>query len=278
MSYKTIFIHVTDERRVHGLVEAVLGIADAFESHVIGLYALPGAVIGPPFAGNYGAGLAEAGRRAFRKEADGIKRIFDETFTGHATVREWRCVEPERESLPGLVLRHARAADLVVVSQRDHGFAYHQLLDMPERLAIESGRPTIIVPNAGRFPELGRRVTVAWNGRREAARAVFDALPLLVRAEQVQLLWVNPEPGASGDLPTAEIGATLARHGVKCDADQSVAADLAIGDELLSRLADNGSDLLVMGAYGHSRLREFVFGGATRHILEHMTVPVLMSH
>jgi nucleotide-binding universal stress UspA family protein len=70
----------------------------------------------------------------------------------------------------------------------------------------------------------------------------------------------------------------LARHGVKCDADQSVAADLAIGDELLSRLADNGSDLLVMGAYGHSRLREFVFGGATRHILEHMTVPVLMSH
>ena len=84
--------------------------------------------------------------------------------------------------------------------------------------------------------------------------------------------------GESGQLPGAEIAASLARHGVKVTVRKTIADEIGVADEVLARLADDGSDLLVMGAYGHSRLREMVFGGVTRHILKHMTVPTLMSH
>ena len=109
---------------------------------------------------------------------------------------------------------------------------------------------------------------------------MFDALPLLQAADLVRIIWVNPtkEMHAAGDLPSAEVAASLARHGVKCEAATAQSPDIGVGDILLSGLTDDSSDLLVMGAYGHSRLREFVFGGATRAILDHMTVPVLMSH
>jgi nucleotide-binding universal stress UspA family protein len=138
----------------------------------------------------------------------------------------------------------------------------------------------LVIPHSRRCTEFGKRVTLAWNGRREATRAAFDALPLLQAAESVRILWVNPQEraGEPEGLSTTDIVTALTRHGVKCEAVRSFAGDVAVGGSLLSGLADDGSDLLVMGAYGHSRLREFVFGGATQHVLKHMTAPVLMSH
>jgi len=145
---------------------------------------------------------------------------------------------------------------------------------------IAGGRPVLFIPTAGRFPTIGSNATIAWNGSRESARAVFDALPFLVAAKQVRILAVNPDDTELHGtvLPGSELATALARHGVKCEVARSVAPDIGIGDELLSRLADRGSDLLVMGGFGHSRFREFIFGGATRSILAHMTAPVLMSH
>lgn len=216
----------------------------------------------------------------FRDEADRAHAAFEAACKNQPFVAEWRLVDPRHNGVAETVMDHSRAADLVMASQRQRGVDFASMLDVPERLAIEGGRPVLVVPHSGRFATFGKRVTVAWNGRREAARAVFDALPLLQAADTVRILWVNPqnEWHASGDLPTAEIAASLARHGVKCEAGTAVARELNVGDTLLSGLTDDGSDLLVMGAYGHSRLREFVFGGATQHILDHMTVPVLMSH
>jgi nucleotide-binding universal stress UspA family protein len=107
---------------------------------------------------------------------------------------------------------------------------------------------------------------------------VHDALPLLTRAKSVTIMEVNPRPGDAPHVPGADIARHLARHGVKAEASSIAGADIDVGDMILSRLSDLGADLLVMGAYGHSRLREFAFGGATRHLLGHMTVPVLMSH
>lgn len=178
------------------------------------------------------------------------------------------------------VIEHGRAADLIVASQSDPDWEMSGLFDAPERLALESGRPVLIVPYAGRFGEIGKRVMVAWSGKREGARAVFDALPLLKSADKVALLCVvgGDADGESGQLPGAEIAASLARHGVKVTVRKTMADEIGVADEILARLADEGSDLLVMGAYGHSRLREMVFGGVTRHILRHMTVPTLMSH
>lgn len=278
MGYKTILLHVNDERRVPGLVSVAAGIAQKFEAHLTGLYVLPPV---PTYgATSVGAGMVKSGLAAFRQEADRAHAAFEEACKGQPVVAEWRLVDPKYAGVAETVLDHARSADIVIASQRDPDFDFSTLLDVPERLAIESGRPTLIVPRVGRYVTPPKRVTIAWNGKREAARATFDALPLLKAAEQVRIVWVNPHAaaGQAGDLLAVEIAASLARHGVKCEAATSAAPDIKVGDALLSGLTDDGTDLLVMGAYGHSRFRELIFGGVTRHILSHMTAPVLLSH
>jgi nucleotide-binding universal stress UspA family protein len=278
MSYKTILLHVNDERRVGGLVGVAAQIAQRFDAHLIGLYVLPPV---PVYGATHvGAGMIKSGMAAFRQEAARVHAAFEEACKGLPVVAEWRLVESRHPSVAETVMDHGRAADLIIAGQTDPSFDFSALMDFPDRLAIESGRPLLVVPHSGRFNSVGKRVTIAWNGKREAARAAFDALPILVTADSVRVVWVNPskEAGAAGDLPTAEIAAALARHGVKCEAGTAVAPDLGVGDTLLNSLCDDSTDLLVMGAYGHSRFREFVFGGATRHILGHMTTPVLLSH
>ena len=153
-------------------------------------------------------------------------------------------------------------------------------LEEPERLAIETGRPVLLVPNKGKIGSTPKRVTIAWNGRREAARAVFDAMPLLIGADEVNIVWAHPEgdqPDAS-DLPGAALATVLARHGIKSLVSQSSAVDTNMASELLRQAHAFGSDLLVMGCYGHSRMREFVLGGASRDMLAQMDRLVLMSH
>ncbi len=127
---------------------------------------------------------------------------------------------------------------------------------------------------------IGERVLAAWNARREAARAVFDALPILQRAKEVRVVWVNPqsERELAQDIPAADICAALARHGVQCQAVEEERPHIGVGETLLACAKDYEADLLVTGCYGHTRLREFVFGGASRHVQEHMSIPVLMSH
>ena len=134
--------------------------------------------------------------------------------------------------------------------------------------------------DCGKFQDVGENIIVGWNGTREAARAVFDAMPLLEQSQATRLIWVDPQNngGKAGNLPGSEMAVTLARHGIKSTAEAMPTDRLGQGDALLNRASDLGADLIAMGAYGHSRMREFVCGGATRTMLDHMTVPVLMSH
>lgn len=181
-------------------------------------------------------------------------------------VDEWRPITGLKE-----LALHARYADLTIVGQASPGTSDH----VTETL-MRVGRPILAVPRHGRYPRIGQRVLVAWNASREATRAVFDSLPLLAGAANVTVMTMD---AADEDrVPGADIGLTLARHGIKVDVVHSTLGDIDAGNALLSRAADQGADLLVMGAFGHSPLREKVLGGATRHILDHMTVPVLLSH
>lgn len=132
----------------------------------------------------------------------------------------------------------------------------------------------LIVPSGLDASSFGRRLLVAWNGSREAARAVRDAMPLLMQAESVTVLEIDPEDGRGTG---ADLVPVLARHEVRSDSHHMVSGGLAAGDCLLSMVADSGCDCLVMGAYGHSRLREIVLGGVTRTVLDQMTLPVLTS-
>jgi nucleotide-binding universal stress UspA family protein len=174
----------------------------------------------------------------------------------------------------------SRLADLVVVGQVDP--------DNPppgaggslvEELLFSAGRPLLIVPYAGKFESAGERVLIGWNGSREATRAIHDALPLISAAQEVTVLVVNPKAGATsgGEVPGAEIAAHLARHDIKASAAQTVTDNISEADALLDYASDISADLLVVGGYGHSRLREYMLGGVTRSLLNHMTIPVLMS-
>lgn len=276
--YRTILVHLPDETRTERVLGVATRLAAAHDAHLIGLFMMPPEVISP--AWGFARGVMEAGKKALRARAQVIAGQFEAAAAGIPIKKEWRFIEPGHRLGADVLFAHARTADLVIVPQRNPDWDDSLLLEYPEDLALGSGRPTMLVPNAGDFIETGRRITLAWNDRREAARAAFDALPLLRKAEEVRVLWVNPErePMPKGDLPTIEICAALTRHGVRCTGVETHASDIAVGDELLNQVSDNSSDLLVMGAYGRSRLREMVFGGATRHILRHMTVPVLLSH
>ena len=237
-------------------------------------------IVLPPIATPDGGGAAlgallDAMRRDALVEAEGIRTHFEETLFRLGVAGEWRVAEGLTAEL---VARHGRTADLVVLGQPDPEGGAPNATAVFEGALFSSGRPVLMVPHAGRFADVGRRVLIAWNRRREAARAVHDALPLMAGADQVLVLTVGPQPDEAGDDPSAELLRHLARHDLPAHAAHETADELDVADIILNRAAESGADLLVMGAYGHSRLREFVLGGATRSILRQMTLPVLMAH
>ncbi len=189
---------------------------------------------------------------------------------------EWRVVEAV-DSGPAVL--HGRYVDLNIVGQDDPDDPT-PFDELAEAVVLGSGRPVLAVPYAGRFEDVGGNVLVAWDAGREATRAVHDALPIIRPDARVNVLVADPAGNAAGGgaMPGVDIATHLARRGLVVEASHLVSDSVSVGDLLLSRAADLGADIIVMGAYGHSRLRELVLGGATRHILAHMTVPVLMSH
>ena len=280
MPYKTILVYFAGEQRSETLMDVATAIANQNGAHVIGLYVVPAPRVMPAVGVHIPAELIESQRDWYRDEAKKIEARFEAKVTGDSVVREWRTVDAGDPITSRVVSMHARMADLVIAGQPDFDEDSADVQNLPADVLMDSGRPILVVPRAGRFDKVGSSVFLAWNGEREAARAAFDALPLLKQAGTVRVHWVNPEGENRGidALPGAELAATMARHDVQVEVAHSICDDISVGDEILSRLADHGCDLLVMGAYGHSRFSEMVFGGATRHILRHMTVPVLMSH
>ena len=280
MPYKTILMHCNDARRIARLLAPAVHLAETLQAHLVGLSVVPpvavfsaGAPMGPPI-------IVDAHCQLYRAENPAMRAKFEEAVRGRGFVTEWREEEAQAYGVADVVLEYARASDLVIASQADPDWPGTERLDVAERLAIESGRPVLIVPNTAPRERVGDKVLVAWNARREAARAVFDALPILQRAKAVRVVWVNPqsERERTQAVPAGEICATLTRHGVKCAAVEEVRPGAGVGETLLTCAKDWGADLLVMGCYGHTRLREFVLGGASRRVLSHMSIPVLMSH
>jgi nucleotide-binding universal stress UspA family protein len=173
--------------------------------------------------------------------------------------------------------RIARRFDLAIVGQVEPDGSPVQAM-VCESTLFESGRPMIIVPYVQTAPVKLDRIMVCWDGSRPAARAIADAMPLLKRAKNVEVVSVSRERGKQDEIEGADMGHHLARHGLKVDVTRIMRGELDVEDVLLSHAADSGADFMVMGGYGHSRLREFVLGGVTRSILRTMTVPTLMSH
>jgi nucleotide-binding universal stress UspA family protein len=281
MTYKDLLVVLDSEPSARGRIELAAALAERFEAHLVGLYALP-TPEAPRHFGYYDPALLdpffEELRIRAREVAEKVREAFEHITRLRGISAEWREVPDGPEADPAL---HARYADLTILGQFDPDPSEGDTIrPRPEQVTLASGRPILVLPYAGRFESVGRRVLIGWNATREAARAANDAMPLLTAAEVVTVLTIDAREGPQGHgaLPGADISLHLARHGVKAEIERTVSADLPVGDVLLSRAAELAADLLVMGAYGHSRARELLLGGATRSLLRSMTVPVLMSH
>jgi len=279
MSYKTVVVHLNHAQRTPALMGAGIGLARQHDAHLIGLYVFPAYRLTPPIPLPFGADIASNIRNTMKEDMERVRAAFEEARAGQALSMEWRSITSQRRNPEAIVLEHARVADVIVASQADPDWTFTDILDFPEALAIDSGRPVYVVPNSARAVVPPRTVCVAWNGKREAARAVFDALPLLKSADKVHVLTVvEREPESEGALPDTEVGAALARHGVNVEVTSVPVSRSSVGADIQARAMERGADLIVMGCYGHSRLREFALGGVTRHMLKDMTIPIMFSH
>ena len=283
MAIKDLLVHIDNSRACAKRLETAIQIAQDHDAHLLGLYVMP------RFAYYAYAEVVSAQRaldqarqetqQARRRQAEVARARFDAAIerAGRSAASEWRSVEAE---LTTQLSASAYGADLVILGQHDEADPADVSHALADRLVLSIGRPCLVIPYIGAQHTLGQRVLVAWDASREAVRAVNDALPILQGAEHVEVLTATPSHGESSaeDMSSADICRHLARHGVRAESHLTRAADVDVGDLLLSHAADMRADLMVMGAYGHSRLRETVLGGVTRHMLHHMTIPVLMSH
>lgn len=283
MGYGTIIAYLANEKQAKATIDAAKMLAQTGNAHLIGLYVVPLMRLyaaAPYDTAGVTAKLMEQHAAWHAAQSGKVRDMFDHAMAAETFPSEWMLADsPYVDPLQSIIER-ARTADLVVAVPDDPSDSDSQDSAIAERLMLEAGRPVLMVPPKGVSGTIGRDITVAWNGSRESARAVFDALPLLQAAEIVHLVWIDPrvDPGDSPSRAADELAAALARHGVTCEAVAAASSDSRVGDELMTRISDYGSDLLVMGGYGHSRFHEWAFGGVTRRILTTMPVPVLMSH
>jgi nucleotide-binding universal stress UspA family protein len=283
MAYNDILVVLDEDERSRERIAIAASLAERFGAHLVGLYLKIGRE--PP--GRFDQFYAETPlfrpiyeevEEQIRSQAEAMRGLFEEIVARFSLSAEWRVGSGYPADQAAL---HARYADLIILGQIEPADPWSPLLHpRPEEVALAAGRPVLVVPYVGRFDRVGRRVLVGWDGSREATRAIADALPLLAAATSVTVITVDAQKEGSGhgEVPGADIALHLARHGVAVDVERTVSAGIGIGNTLLSRVGDLDIDLLVMGAYGHSRVRELLLGGATKTVLASATVPVLMSH
>lgn len=279
MAFKTILVYCDTAPTNDKRVEAAAELARSAGAHLIGLFLRSNVVLPAYLEAGISPDLITLQEQRGKELAAKAKASFEAICNRVGVSSEWRDAQGDVYELASM---NARYADVVVMGQFDSKLADPDVVpDLPETVALRAGRPVLILPYIGfKGPLMGGHVMVAWNAGREATRAVNDALPFLQAAKAVTVLAVNPKAGARGhgEDPGADIALFLARHNVKVTSSFTVSDDADPGDVILSRMADLDINLLVMGAYGHSRLREMVIGGVTKKILSSMTAPVLMSH
>lgn len=278
MTYKTIVCVLSNAKNAPHVMNCAIDLARQNEAHLIGLHVeqISIAPLAAPMAMPDPVSI-QALQDAAREQSEELKGIFDEACRREAISGEWR----NFVSMSGYGSNNStetlRCADLIITAQSDPSYASDD--SEIEQFLFESGRPVLLVPYIFNQARPIKRVLIGWNGTREATRAVFDAMPFLLHASSVEVFTVDPENSSSvsGDLAGAEIAATLARHGVRAEVMTAASEGLSAATVLENRLSDASIDLLVIGAFGKSRLREMLFGGVTRTVLDSMTALTLMS-
>ena len=254
-----------------------ISVADAFEAHVLGVAFVYDPVIPGTVMGGIPPNFIESQRAESEKAARTTVARFEQAAKRAGVSYETTSVSTSISGAADRLGRLARRFDLAIVGQAERDKAVAAVV-VDEGVLFESGRPVLFVPFIQKAGLKLDRVLLCWDGSRNATRAIADAMPFLHKAKQVEVLMVASKAGKGDEIAGADLGQHLARHGLKVDVKRITSPDIDIPSTILSHAADSNADMIVMGGYGHSRLREFVLGGVTRSILESMTIPTLMSH
>ncbi len=275
MSYKSLTVCLDNSASSSKRLEFAIALAVKHGAHLTALHLTYSPVIVYDQFAEIGPLLAEW-ETSIKKRQDSAKENFRSIVSKEGINFDWHAY---RNSELEKVVAHARASDLTIMGQRntkdaetDLGNSFHELM------VLKLGRPVLFLPYGSDAPNNFNKILIAWDGGREAARAMADAMPFLKFAEQVMVLTINEKIDRSIELPDIDIAAYLAKHDVNVSIEKNDKVDVPAADWLLSRATDYGADLLVMGAYGHNRLTELLMGGVTRSTMRKMNLPVLMSH
>jgi nucleotide-binding universal stress UspA family protein len=254
-----------------------ISVAAAFDAHLAGIAFLYDPIVPVSGAGYIPAEVIETQERDNEAATRAALARFSAASARAGVTAEPLTLSASFGGVGEQFGRISRRFDLSIVGQAEPETSGIEEM-IAESALFESGRPVIIVPYIQKAPLKLDRVMLCWDGSRAATRAIADAMPLLHRAGRVEVVIVANERGKQHEIEGADMGAHLARHGLNVEVNRTALGDIDVADVILSHAADAGSDFIVMGGYGHSRLREFVLGGVTRSIMRAMTAPVLMSH
>jgi nucleotide-binding universal stress UspA family protein len=278
MSFKEILVHIDSTRSSLNRLDLGLALARRFKARLSGLHVTPDPEVPPYFKPSVVQRISAIYAKNAREAADLAETLFRERTRGVELQTNWETIEGD---LAETIAERARFSDLLLLGQFDteNPRSISAFL-LPARVVYGAAAPILVVPNTGTFTDLGKHAVIAWDGSREAARTVRDAMPLLHAAERVSLIAVDPfrqghiKRGASAPAFVSY----LQQHAVHAEAAEISAQGKSVAEILLEYTAEVGADLLVIGAYGHSRVLEFILGGTTADLLERATTPILISH
>lgn len=275
MSWKSILVHVRPYQDWSESIDVAIRLAHRFEARLTGLYTMREIAMLKHVLGERHPALRDAEARDAPLTSAAEAR-FRAACTEAGIAHTWEVGEGSAQELLSLA---GRCHDLLVVEQSPSGLDSVGG-DLVEECAVACGTPTLIVPRTGRFEQVGKRIVLAWNHSRQSAAAMHGAMPLIATADKVVVLAGKPRetPASVTRAPAHDVAAYLGMHTTTVERVAFEAGDAEAGSRLLEAVSRHGGDLLVMGAYGRSSWREFLLGGATRHVVNNLTVPVLMAH
>ena len=271
MRFKTIVAILQNEQDAERVLDCAIPLATRFQSHLIGIHAEALPVPYTSATGFPDTEFLQVSADMSRERADKLQTLFLKYIENSGLSFEWRSLESFSGDSALTGISSVRTADLIIAAQRESGGDPSADVDT---LVYDAGRPVLVEPHSGQLVTTFKHVLLAWNGSKEAARAAFDALPFIIEAEKTDIVVIDP-PDTLDESPEsagAEIAAALSRHGATVSVSVLNSGGASIDDVIQTRVAETGADLLVLGAYSHSWLRQLLFGGVTRTVLR--TVPV----
>ena len=273
---KDIVVNLTIGVERDAAAHYAISLASLFKAHLVGVAFIDNPKIRPNLIAGIPAELIEAQRAAGENVAKEAVARFEAAAKQAGVVTESQIHDVAPGNAADTFGRIARRFDLSVIRQAGRDEAAQE--PIIEAALFESGRPVIVVPYTQKHGAKFDRVMVGWDGSRTAARAVGDAMPLLEGAKMIEVVTIATGAAKNTENPGVDMKQHLSRHGLNVEVKRMMVGDIDVTNAILNHAADTSADFMVMGGYGHSRLREYVLGGATRGILMAMTLPTLMSN